>query len=136
MENRNNQGHFFVKLGHFFGFSKREGEATALFPSYGPVSLAEYASVSLDIAKYLKIPRPRFWIWYGCIYKGYAEFWISLIMAPCASIQRLYMPQYALMSPNMPENGLILLNILEYPLKYLNKLFWTCKVSQYVAMYL
>ena len=37
------------------------------------------------------------------------------------------MPKYASICPsvslNMPENGLILLNILEYAYKYLNKFF-------------
>ena len=42
-------GPFFPKSGHFFRFSKRAGEAS---PSCMPVSVTEYASISLNISKY------------------------------------------------------------------------------------
>ena len=53
---------------------------------------------------------PVFWIRYGYVWKGYTEFEICLVMAPYASI----MPEYALISLNMPGNGWIV-NIAEYP---------------------
>ena len=57
----------------------------------------------------LKMPtvlnKPEFWIWHGCIRKGYTVFRIGLITALYASI----IPEYALMSLNMPEHGWILL---------------------------
>ena len=51
--------------------------------------------------------KPGFWIWHGCICKGYAEFRICLIMAPCISI----MPEYALMFLNIPEYDWILMSL-------------------------
>ena len=54
------------------------------------------------------------WIWHGYICRGYTEFWICLNMAQYASI----MPEYALMSLNMSEHG-ILLNVPEFAWKYL-----------------
>ena len=73
--------------------------------------------------------KPGFWIWYGCICKGYAEFWICLIMAPYASV----MPEYALVSLNMPEHGWVFMNVPDYAWKCLNKLFWLCQGSRYAA---
>ena len=82
-------------------------------PSYVPVSVAKYASTFLNIPqhlwkclnkmfwfcqgskhawlsymfdKLLKMPQPEFWIWHGCICKGYTEFQICLIMAPYTSV--------------------------------------------------
>ena len=79
----------------------------------------------------LKMPRvlsqPAFWIWHGCICKGYAEFRIFLIMAAYASIMP-DMSQYALKSFNILEHGWILLNVHEYAWKCLNKLFWYVRV--------
>ena len=43
------------------------------------------------------------------LYKGYAEFRICLIMAPYASI----MPEYALLSRNVPHHASAWLNIAE-----------------------
>ena len=132
-----NQG-LFLKSGHFFRFLKRPGETTPPPPSCTPVSVVEYASISLNMSKYswkflnklcwlclsseytlspcmfgklLKMHRvlnkPWLWIWHGCICKGYAEFRICLIMAPCISI----MPEYALMFLNMPEYDWILMSL-------------------------
>ena len=92
-------GSFLVESRHFFQFSKREGEVFPLLPSCAPVSVAEYASISLNVSKYpckwlnklfwqchgsdyawlsymfdrlLKI-----WIWHGCICR--AEYvWLCL----------------------------------------------------------
>ena len=40
---------FFPKSGHFFRFSERKGEVSPLLPSCVPVSVAEYASISLNM---------------------------------------------------------------------------------------
>ena len=71
-----------------------------------------------------------FWIWHGCMCKGYAVFWICLIMAPYASI----ISEYPSICGNMPENGCILLSVPEYAWKCPNKLFWLSQGSQYVAV--
>ena len=96
-------GSFFPKSGHFFDFQKGQGRPPFPPPSCAPVSVAEYASISLNMPKYpwkclnkliglcqvseyawssyifyrvLKMPQvldnPGFWIWHGCICKGYA----------------------------------------------------------------
>ena len=44
--------HFFSKSGHFLRASKRAGEASPLPLSCAPVSVAEYASISLNMTKY------------------------------------------------------------------------------------
>ena len=124
-------GSFFSKSAYFFRFLQRVKEVSPPPFSCAPVLVAEYLSVSLNMPKYpwkclnklfwlcqdsehvwssymfdrrLKMPlvlnKPRFWISHGCICKGYADFQICLIMAPYASV----MPQYALMSLNMPEH--------------------------------
>ena len=46
------QWSFFQKHGHFFRFSERVGETYPLPPCCAPVSVAEYASISLNIPKY------------------------------------------------------------------------------------
>ena len=43
---------FFPKSGHFFWFSKRAGEISPLLTSCTHVSVAEYASISLNIPKH------------------------------------------------------------------------------------
>ena len=43
------------------------------------------------------------------------------------------MPEYALISLNMPEPDWMLLNVSEYAGKFLNKLFWLCQGSEYAA---
>ena len=43
--------------------------------------------------------KPGFWIWHGCLRKGYSEFQICLIMAPYASIK----PEQASICLNVPE---------------------------------
>ena len=155
---------FFSKSEQYFWFSKRAGEASLFIPSCALVSVAGYASMSLNMPKYLwkclnnlfclcqgseyawssymldkllKMPpdlsKPGFWIWHGCVWKGYAEFQICLIIAPYDSLC-LSTPQYALKSLCMPEHGWILLNIPENTWKCLNKLFWLSQGSQYVAI--
>ena len=52
-----------------------------------------------------------FWIWHGCMCKGYAEFQICLIMAPNVSI---ILREYASIS----------LNARQYAWQWLKKLFW------------
>ena len=148
-------GPFFQKSGNFF------------LPSCAPVSVAEYASIFLNMPKYpwkwlnkllwlcqgseyasssymfgrlLKMPsvlnKPEFWIWHGCICKGYGEFWICLIMAPYPSITLEYasiylnVPQYAWTWLNIPE----CLWMYEYPWICLNKQFWLCHGSKYAAI--
>ena len=83
---------------------------------------SEYGSYMFD--RLLKMPavlnKPGFWIWYGCICKGYLEFRLCLIMVPYASI----MPEYASIKHNAlskPAHGWILLNVPEYTWKCLDK---------------
>ena len=98
--------------------------------------MAEYAWVSLNILEnaWINCSMPGLWIrliilhvWqafedvsgYKCarvlnmtrlyIYKGYTEFWISLNMPQ----KCLNMPQFALMSLNVPAQDWILLNVPE-----------------------
>ena len=49
-----------------------------------------------------------FWIWHGCIYKGYNEFWIWLNMDQYASI----IPEYAWICHNFPQYDWTWLNIV------------------------
>ena len=110
-----------------------------LFPICAPVSVTEYASISLknilakswiNCSDYVKTLNMHdhltcstdFWRWlrfsisqsseYGTVvyFKGYAEFRICLTMAPYASL----IPEYILMFLNMPEHGWILLHVPEY----------------------
>ena len=140
-----NQDLFSKISSFFFSIFKKGQESPPLPPpSCAPVSVAEYASVSLNIPEYpwkclsklfwlcqvsectwssymfdplLKMLRvlhvPGFWIWHGCICKGYTYFWIYVIWLNTLQ-QCLTMPQYALMSMNMPEHSWILLNVLDY----------------------
>ena len=43
---------FFQKSGHFFTIFKKDRGVLPLFPSSAPVSLDEYASISLNLSKY------------------------------------------------------------------------------------
>ena len=45
-------GPFFPKSGHYFRFSKGTGEASPLPLSCAPLSVTEYASISLNMPKY------------------------------------------------------------------------------------
>ena len=45
-------GSFLPKSEHFFQFSKKAGEASHVPLSCVPVSVAEYASISLNMPKY------------------------------------------------------------------------------------
>ena len=60
------------------------------------------------------VNKPRFWIWHGCICKGYAEFQICQIMAPYASS----MPEYTSVCLSVPQFAWSWLNIAERP--------WVC----------
>ena len=78
------------------------------------------SSSSYMFNRLLKMPQilnvPGFWIWYGCVSKGYTEFWICLNMAQYASIMPeclnmlqcpsicTNMAEYCWMSLNMPGN--------------------------------
>ena len=109
---------------HLFRFWKRAGKASPLPTECASVSLnilkypwkclnklfwiclgSEYARSSYMFDRILKMPRllnkPGFWIWRGCICKGYAEFRIynCLIMVPYAS----NMAEYYWMSLNKPK---------------------------------
>ena len=61
----------------------------------------------------LKMPQvlknQGFWIWHVCMYKGYVEFRLFLIMAPYGSI----MPRYASICLNVPQYAWTWLNIVE-----------------------
>ena len=47
--------------------------------------------------------QPGFWIWHGCIHKGYAEFWIYLNLDQYASI----MPEYTSICLQLMSHGFI-----------------------------
>ena len=89
-------------------FSKRAGEASTSLnmPKYSWKYLHKLfwlcqgsSDMFNRILKMSWVPnKSAFWIWHGCIGKGYAEFQIYLIMAPYAWV----MPEYALVSLNMP----------------------------------
>ena len=57
-----------------------------------------------------------FWIWHGCICRGYTEFWISQNMTQYAII----MPEYASICLNVPQYALKRLNIVECCWRSLN----------------
>ena len=64
---------------------------------------SKYTFSSYMFGRCLKMPpvlnKSGFWIWHGCICKGYAEFLICLIMTSYASI----MPEYASLCLNVPQ---------------------------------
>ena len=137
-------GPFFPKSRHFFQFQKvgigtpsPPCWAPMIGAEYASISLnmpkyswkclnklfwlcqgSEYAWLPYMFDRLLKIPRvlnkPGFWIWDGCICKGYTEFRICLIMAPYTSI--------------MPEYSSIYLNDPQYPWTWLNiaERLWLC----------
>ena len=51
-KDRNNQGFFLPKLGHFFSIFKKGRGSLSSPPSCAPVSAAKYASISLNTPKY------------------------------------------------------------------------------------
>ena len=120
---------FLSKIRTVFWFSKRAGEAFHLLLSCAPVSMAEYASISLNMPKYpWKSLNKLFWLPglgicmiisplymqrlrrfpnmsdYYSIRRNNA--WICLNMPQCPSIC-LSMSEYCWMSLNMPENAWI-----------------------------
>ena len=134
-------------------------EAFLLHPSCTPVSVADYASISLNIlenawancsdwARTLKICLIILYVWQA--FEGASGHecarvlnmtwlymqWLQRLLNVWIWLnmpQCLNMPQYALMSLKMPEHGWILLNISEYAWECLNKLFWLNLVSQYAS---
>ena len=136
-------GPFFQKSGQFFRFSKTVGEAFALPPSWAPVSVTEYASISLERPKfpwkclnelfYARTPnmpqilnKAEFWIWHGCICNCYTEF----RMSDYGSIPL----NNAWICFNIPQYAWAWLNIAECPWKCQNKQFWLCQGSHYAAI--
>ena len=69
---------------------------------------SEYAWSSYMFGRLLKMPwvlnMPEFWMWHGCICKGYREFWICLSMARsrCLNLRK-----YSRIYFNMSEYGWI-----------------------------
>ena len=60
---------FLPRSGHVFWFSKRAGATSLLLPRCTPVSMAEYAWISLNIPKYpSKYLNKLFWLWRGSQY--------------------------------------------------------------------
>ena len=116
---------YFSKIRSPFSiFKNGRGDLLSPFlPVYASVSVAEYASTSLNMLEHpwkclnelfwqwlsymfvrlLKVfwvvNMPWFWIWHGCVFKDYAEFCICLIMAPYPS----KMPKYASTCLNVPK---------------------------------
>ena len=130
ISSKTQSGPFFPKSGNFF----LPGCASVSVDEYTSVSLnmpkypwkwlnklfwlcqgSEYACSSYIIGRLLKMPpvlnKPGFWIWHGWIWKGYAEFWICLIMTPYTSI----MPEYASIYLHVSQYAWIWLNIPECP---------------------
>ena len=145
-----------------FNFKKRAGENFHLPPTCMPVSVAEYASASLNIPKYpWKSLKKLFWLWQGFEYSSSSYMFDRLLKIPqilnvpgfwirhgCVSkgytefwmsiyssicFNNAWMSQYASMSLDMHKHGSILLNVPEYAWKFLNKLFWLCQGSQYAS---
>ena len=98
---------FFPKSGDFF------------LSRCAPVSVAEYASVSLNMPKYpRKWLNKLFWLCQGSEYACSSYMFGRFLKIPPVLNKPgfwiwLYMPQYALMSLNTPEHGWILMNVLE-----------------------
>ena len=135
---------FSPKSEHFFSiFKKGQGRPALLHPpSFMPVSVDEYVSISLNTPKYpwkclynvltmprlwthvkcymfnrhMKMPQVLYvsesWIWHHCICKGYTEFWI-------------YLTQYGTICLN---NTWICLNVRQYAWTWLKiaECPWIC----------
>ena len=132
-----------------FNFKKRAGEHFHLPPTCMPVSVAEYASASLNIPKYpWKSLKKLFWLWQGFEYSSSSYMFDRLLKIPqilnvpgfwirhgCVSKGYteswicLYIAQYASIMPeclNMLQCLLICTNIAEYYWMSLNmpENFW------------
>ena len=74
---------FFQKSGIFCRFSKRAGEVSPLPLSCAPVSVTEYASVSLNIPKYpWKYLNKLFWLCQGSEYAWSSYIFDRLLKMP------------------------------------------------------
>ena len=130
---------FVSKSRLFLEFTNKARKGSSHFPNCAPVSVTGYASISLNMAKYLwKCLNKLFWLyreseyawssymfgrllkmpgvlnksgfwWYGCICKGYVEIRICFIMAPYSSI----MLEHASICLNVPQYVWTWLNITE-----------------------
>ena len=149
---------FLSKIRTFFSIFIKGTETSPLLSSCAPVSVAEYASISLNMPKYPWICLNKlFWLCQGPEYACSSYMFERLLKMPpvlnkpgfwiwhgfiwkgyaefiiCLIIW-LHRPQHALiMFLNMPEHDWILLNVPECPWKCLNKLFWRYQGSQYAA---
>ena len=144
-------GLFFPKSENCFQFSKRANETSPLLPSCVPVSLANYASISLNMSKYSwKYLNKLFWL---CQRSGYtwssymfdrlskkprvlnkSGFWIR---HHCICKGYVEFQIYLIMALNasvIPEYALICLNVPQYTWACLDKLFCLCHGSQYAAV--
>ena len=157
-----NLAHKWTQSGPFFQnqgtFQKTSGKTFPSPSSCVPVSVSEYASIYLNVPKYLQKKLNKgsghawssnmlnrllkmvqvlnvsgFWIWWSCIYKGCSTFWICLNIAQYASV----MLEYASICHNVPWHAWAWLVIAECPpcLTMPNKLFWLCQGSQYASSF-
>ena len=131
-------GFFFPKIRMLLSNFKKCREVSPLYPDCVPIRVAQYASnpwiclnilenvwincsayaMALNMSDDLHVCQvfedasgyksAGFWIWHGCICKGYTEFQICLNMAKYASV--------------MLEHAWICLNAPQYPWKCLKKL--------------
>ena len=129
----------FPNSGHFFRFSKRPREASPLLPSCTPVSVAEHASISLNMPKYpWKCFNKLFWLCQGSEYpwssyvfdrflkmspvlnKPGFRIWHGCICKGYAELRiclivtpyASIMPEYASICLNAPRYAWTLLNVL------------------------
>ena len=137
---------FFPKSGHFFWFPKKTRVASPLLSSSGPVSVAEYASISLDMTKYYwKCLTKLFWLCQGSEFawssymfdrllkmprvlnKPGFRIWHGCICKGYAEFQICLimapdapiMPKHDSICLNVPHYARARLNIAEYPWLYL-----------------
>ena len=139
-------GPFFSKSGQYFWFSKRAGEASLFIPSCALVSVAGYASMSLNMPKYLwKCLNNLFWLCQGSEYAWSSYmldkllkmppdlskpgFWIchGCVWKGCAEFKICLiiapydsvMPEYTSICLTVPPYAWTWLKSAEYPWKYL-----------------
>ena len=72
------------------------------------LDMHDHLKYSTGFLRYL-IKVPGFWIWHGCIWTGYTEFRIYLIMASYASV----LFEYTTICRNIPQYAWTLLNVSE-----------------------
>ena len=140
-------GPFFPKSGHYFRFSKRTGEASPLPLSCAPLSVTEYASISLNMPKYpWKCLNKLFWICQGSEYTWSSDMpdrllkmprvlnrpglwiWHGFICMDYAEFRiRLNMAPYVSIMPNMPEYALMPPSKLEHG--WIMLMAWECPLD-------